>query len=97
MPEGVEKLLKRGETPMAIVTYGATTPTVEAPARRKSLFIRFFDAFAEARMKQAYREIARYRHLLPQELEEAAAVRLGPRTEDDLPFTTEPVAATVQH
>jgi hypothetical protein len=68
------------------ITYGARAPAIEQPARRESRFMRLFNSFAEARMKQAYREIARHRHLLPQELEEAAAARIGPRTEDELPF-----------
>jgi hypothetical protein len=71
---------------MAVIAYESAAPGAQAPARRESWLMRLFNAFAEARMKQAYREIARHRHLLPQELEEAAAARIGERTEDELPF-----------
>ncbi|HYS48104.1 MAG TPA: hypothetical protein VEM36_04920 [Xanthobacteraceae bacterium] len=70
---------------MAVITYGAAAPAAKAPAHGESLFMRFVNALAESRMRRAHREIARYRHLLPQELE-AAAGKLGPRTEDELPF-----------
>jgi hypothetical protein len=46
---------------------------------------RFFVALMEARMRQAEREIARYRHLLPQELE-ISGDGLTARNEDELPF-----------
>jgi hypothetical protein len=46
---------------------------------------RFLVALMEARMRQAEREIARHRHLLPQELE-ISGDRLTPRNEDELPF-----------
>ena len=46
---------------------------------------RFFAALAESRMYMAEREIRRHPHLLPDELEWAAC-KLGPRSEDQLPF-----------
>ena len=46
---------------------------------------RFFAALMEARMRQAEREVARYRHLLPPELE-ISGDRLTARNEDELPF-----------
>jgi hypothetical protein len=48
--------------------------------------MRFFDAIAEARMRQAEREIALHRHLLPAEFE-IAGLKVSPRSEDSLPFT----------
>ena len=42
----------------------AATPTV-APAR-KGLLARFYDALIEARMRQAMRELAIHRHLMPE-------------------------------
>jgi hypothetical protein len=69
---------------MAAITYGAATPAMPA-ARRKGVFARFYQALQEARMREAQREIARYRHLMPDELERAAN-RLDRRTEDGLPF-----------
>jgi hypothetical protein len=70
---------------MAMITYGAATPAAQARPRRKNVFVRFMQALHESRMRAAQREIDRYRHLLPRELEEAAT-QLGPRTEDGLPF-----------
>jgi hypothetical protein len=35
---------------------------------KKGLFARMFDAMVEARMRQAVREIAHHRHLLPEDL-----------------------------
>jgi hypothetical protein len=69
---------------MAAITYGAATVTSPA-VRRKGFFRRFFTALQESRMRQAERELSRYRHLMPEELERAAA-RLDRRTEDTLPF-----------
>jgi hypothetical protein len=51
----------------------------------KSWLRRLFVAIAEARMREAQREIARHRHLLPNELE-ISGDRLISRTEDELPF-----------
>ena len=46
---------------------------------------RLFVALMEARMRQAEREVARYRHLIPAELE-MSGDRLTARNEDELPF-----------
>jgi hypothetical protein len=70
---------------MAVITYGAAAPDTPAKPRRRNAFLRFFNALQESRMRAAEREIARYRHLLPQEFERAAE-ELGPRTEKGLPF-----------
>lgn len=47
---------------MVAVTYGAariaTSPAVKAQPKGKGFFARLFDAMVEARMQQAYREIA---------------------------------------
>ena len=69
---------------MAAITYGAATPS-RSSAARKGWFRRFIVALQESRMRQAEREIARYRHLVPDELERAA-LRLDRRSEDGLPF-----------
>ena len=72
---------------MATLTYD-TRMAAAAPARqpaRRNLLVRFLDAFAESRMRQAQREINRYRHLLPYELEQAGD-RIGDKNEHDLPF-----------
>ena len=38
------------------------------PVRKRSLLARFFDAMAEARMRQAVRELAMHRNLVPEDL-----------------------------
>jgi hypothetical protein len=38
----------------------------QAAAAGKGLFARFYDALIEARMRQAMRELALHRHLLPE-------------------------------
>jgi hypothetical protein len=59
---------------MTAITYGASAPSakaVKAPAAvpAKSLWTRLYDAFVEARMRQAMREVVLHRHLLPADLE----------------------------
>jgi hypothetical protein len=47
------------------------TPTALPEAgtmRKRGLLARFFDAMAEARMRQAVRELAMHRHLIPEDL-----------------------------
>lgn len=74
---------------MTAIAVGATTATipVKTPATSgaKSFFARAYTAFVEARMRQAEREIALHRHLIPGQLQ-AAGERLAPRSEKDLPF-----------
>ncbi len=67
---------------MAAITYGTAAP---ARAARKSWLRRIFEVVHEARMRQAERELARYTHLMPDDLERACC-RLTRRTEDSLPF-----------
>jgi hypothetical protein len=46
----------------------AAAPKAAAPkaaASRKGLLARFYDALIEARMRQAMRELAMHRHLMP--------------------------------
>lgn len=74
---------------MTAITFGATTATISAKApaaaRTPGILARVYTAFVEARMRQAEREIALHRHLLPGQLQ-AVGERLAPRTEKDLPF-----------
>ena len=72
---------------MTAITVGTATSTVPAKvaASKRSLFARAWNAFVEARMRQAEREIAMHRHLLPGQFE-IAGKRLAPRSEKDLPF-----------
>lgn len=65
---------------MTAITYGAgaaaatTAPKAAAPkaAAGTSVWTRLWDTFVEARMRQAMREVALHRHLLPAELEAAS-------------------------
>ena len=73
---------------MATVTFGSVTAASRTDAvapQRRGFFARFVDALVESRMRQAERELRRYRHLVPGELERAA-LRLDSRSEDNLPF-----------
>jgi hypothetical protein len=67
----------------------AKASVTKAPAAgkglNKGLLARLWAAFVEARMRQAEREIALHRHLLPGQFQ-AAGERLAPRSEKDLPF-----------
>src|SRR5437763_1916058 len=55
--------------PMTAATFHAPTGYPEArPAPKRSFFLRFFDAMAEARMRQAVSELARHRALVPEDL-----------------------------
>ncbi len=60
---------------MAAITYAAGAPATakipatKAPASATSIWARLWNSFIEARMRQAMREVALHRHLLPAELE----------------------------
>lgn len=75
---------------MTAITIGRATATIPAAsanrpkAATKSFFARVWEAFVKSRMRQAEREIAMHRHLLPAELQDAG-LRLS-RSEKDLPF-----------
>ena len=77
---------------MVAGTYGVTRiPATKAAERakvaapRKSLLARFVDAFAESRMRQVHREIAKHAHLLPYTLDERGN-RLIQSGIDKMPF-----------
>ncbi len=74
---------------MAAVTYGAHSAIETAkPASKtkgKNALMRFFEMIMEARMRQAMRELALHRHLLPGEFEVAGS-KISSRNEDSLPF-----------
>ena len=62
------------ERHMVAVTYGtagaAAAAVIVKPAHQgKSFFARVYDAITRSQMKRAERELARYRHLLPQGFE----------------------------
>lgn len=76
---------------MTAITVGTATATVpvnraaSVPAAKRSLLARLWAAFVESRMRQAEREIAMYRHLVPGDLQ-MVGERLAASTEKELPF-----------
>jgi len=72
-----------------------TTTTFSAPvgypaartAPRRGLLTRFYDALLEARMRQAMREIAMHRHLIPADILKEAGYRATVTKDGALPFT----------
>ncbi len=74
---------------MTAVTVGnaAAIPATSAKVSvaGKGLLARAWDAFIAARMRQAEREIAMHRHLLPGQFQ-LAGERVAPRSEKELPF-----------
>ena len=70
---------------MTALTVGSVSGlSSKAATPRKNIFARAWDAFVEGRMRQAQREIAMHRHLIPAALEQAGD-RLV-RNDKDLPF-----------
>ena len=77
---------------MTAITVGTATATIPAKATatknaatNAGFFARAYTAFVEARMRQAEREIAQHRHLLPGQLQTVGDC-LAPRSEKELPF-----------
>ena len=58
--------------PLAEAESSTKAATSKTAASTKSLLARFFDAMVEARMRQAMRELALHRHLLPENSAEQA-------------------------
>jgi len=58
-----------------------------AESARRSLLRRFYDALVEARMRQAMREIAMHRHLVPDDVLKSAGYEAGLANDGELPFT----------
>jgi hypothetical protein len=57
------------------------------PARKRSLLARFFDAMAEARMRQAVRELAMHRNLVPEDLLKKYGYTATLQDDSAYPFT----------
>ena len=73
---------------MTTATLRLSTPLPEAPDRtaQRACSARFYDALIEARMRQAMREIAMHRHLVPRRHAEDAGYRRRWQRRQ-LPFT----------
>jgi hypothetical protein len=55
--------------------------------RKRGLLARFFDAMVEARMRQAVRELALHRHLVPEDLLKKYGYTATASDDSALPFT----------
>ena len=80
---------------MATATLSTQIPIAESPIAGaavpaepagKNWLRRLIDAIAVSRLRKAEEEIRRHEHLLP-DAWEREAYRLGPNSEDQLPFT----------
>lgn len=73
---------------MTTATLRLSTPLAQpATAAKQSLPSRIYQAVMAARMRQAVREIAMHRHLLPEELLQQADLRATVTNDGALPFT----------
>ena len=73
---------------MTTATLRLSTPiSATRTAPSKGLLARFYDAVVEARMRQAVRELAMHRHLIPEDMLKKAGYT--PKVSDDAayPFT----------
>ena len=59
----------------------------ERTARKRGLLARFFDAMAEARMRQAVRELAMHRNLVPEDLLKKYGYTATLQNDSAYPFT----------
>lgn len=73
---------------MATATLRLSTPLTEARSKPgKSLFARFYDALIEARARQAMRELAMHRHLIPENIVKKAGYTATLTNDGAFPFT----------
>ena len=74
---------------MTTATLRLSTPisTSRAAAPRKSFLARFYDALVEARMRQAMRELAMHRHLIPEDMLKKAGYAATASNDGAYPFT----------
>jgi hypothetical protein len=73
---------------MTAATFHTRTAMPKACAARKPGFwARFFDAMAEARMRQAVRELAMHRDLVPEELLKKYGYTATLNDDSKFPFT----------
>jgi hypothetical protein len=79
------------ETTMTTATLRLSTPlpkvAAKAAPKGRSLLARFYDGIVEARMRQAVRELAMHRHLIPEDVLKATGYEATVTTDSALPFT----------
>ena len=73
--------------PLATGLSAAESSASAAGAARKSLLRRCYDALIEARVRQAMREIAMHRHLMPDHILKSAGHEATLASDGRLPFT----------
>lgn len=71
---------------MTTVTLHHADPLSEASAPRGNWFRRFLTAMMEARLRQAERELAMHRHLVPQDVLKDAGYSATQSDDSALPF-----------
>jgi hypothetical protein len=73
---------------MTTATLRLPTSIADAPtAPKKGLLARFYAALIEARMRHAMQEIARYRHLVPDDIVKNTGYEATLTNDGALPFT----------
>jgi hypothetical protein len=73
---------------MTAATFHTRTAITDGRSERKpGFFARLFDAMAEARMRQAMRELAMHRHLTPEDLLKKYGYTATLSDDSKLPFT----------
>ena len=73
---------------MTTATLRLSTPiSASRAAPRKGFLARFYDAMVEARMRQALREIAMHRHLIPEDMLKKAGYTATASNDSAYPFT----------
>jgi hypothetical protein len=72
---------------MTTATLRLSTPISAERGPRKSLFVRLYHAFIEARMRTALRELARHRHLIPEDVLKKSGYTATASNDSAYPFT----------
>src|SRR5215211_5814227 len=86
--EGCPGVRQHQESTMTTTTFSVAAgyPAARTAPKRR-LLARFYDALLEARMRQAMREIAMHRHLIPADLLKEAGYQATMTKDGALPFT----------
>ena len=72
---------------MTTATLRLSTPVTADRAPRKSILARAYQAFIEARMRAAMRELAMHRHLIPEDVLKKAGYTATASNDSAYPFT----------
>lgn len=72
---------------MTTATLRLSTPISVKRSPRKSMLARLYQAFIEARMRAAMRELAMHRHLIPEDVLKKAGYTASASNDGAYPFT----------